>query len=81
LRRNAQDWYYLGLCESNCGRVDAALAALDKSRSIDPTSPGTYVALAAIHRARKEFDAERQVKEAGARVSRWILEQSPTSPP
>jgi len=80
LRRNARDWYFLGLCENNCGRIDAALAALDQSRSIDPTSTGTYVALAAIHHARKDFAAEEQVKDAGLRVGRWALEQDHNPP-
>jgi predicted CXXCH cytochrome family protein len=71
LRINARDWYYLGLCENNCGRVEEAIRALQKSLELDPASVGTYEALAAIHHARLELDAERRLRESITRLNLW----------
>jgi tetratricopeptide (TPR) repeat protein len=75
LGRNARDWFYLGLCENNCGRERAAIRALEKSLEIDPSSSGTYEALAAIRHVRGEFDAEQRLRDALARLNRWESER------
>jgi predicted CXXCH cytochrome family protein len=71
LRRDAGDWHQLGLCENNCGRVPAALRALEKACEIDPASIGSYEARAAIHQVRKETAAERQLREVIERLQVW----------
>jgi predicted CXXCH cytochrome family protein len=72
LRRNARDWYYLGISDSNCGNAEAAIEALEKSREIDRSNEGTYEALAAIHHARKDFGAEKRLRDDIARLKRWV---------
>jgi tetratricopeptide (TPR) repeat protein len=83
LRRDARDWHYLGMCENNCGSVEAGIRALEKACEIDPASVGSYEALALIHQARKEFDAERQLRDEIARLKQWASgrAKSPTEPP
>jgi tetratricopeptide (TPR) repeat protein len=71
LRRSARDWYYLGLCESNCGHAEAAIRALRKSLELDPASVGTSEALAAIHHTRHEFDAEQRLRATITRLNLW----------
>ena len=62
LRRDPSDWHLLGLVENNCGNIEAAIRALETSSGLDPAAPGPYEALAAIHHARREFDAEDRVR-------------------
>jgi Flp pilus assembly protein TadD len=73
LRRDASDWHYLGLCENNCGSVDASVRALQRSREIDPASPGPCEALAVIQHVRKEFGAEKELRDEIARLGRWNM--------
>jgi Tfp pilus assembly protein PilF len=54
--------YHLGLCQNNCGDVDAAIRSLESSCAIDPTNVGSFEALALIHLARKEFDNEARLR-------------------
>ena len=68
LRCNAQDWFHLGVCENECGRTDAAIHALEKARELAPDQSEIYLALAAIHHSRKEFDAEKRLKTDVARL-------------
>jgi predicted CXXCH cytochrome family protein len=56
-RRNAGDWFYLGLCAQNAGRTDQAFAALERSLEIHPAQAGSHAALAAMYDVRG--DAER----------------------
>lgn len=76
LRCNGQDWYYLGICEDKCGRSEAALQALEKARELEPAVVGIYEALAGIRHARKEFDAERRLREDIARLQRRVTSGS-----
>jgi predicted CXXCH cytochrome family protein len=80
LRRDAGDWHHLGLCENNCGNVAAAIRALEKAREIDPSSVGSCEALAMIHQARKEFDAERRLRDEIARLKRWASARAARQP-
>ena len=68
LRRDPNDWRYLGLAENDCGDAPAAIRALETSCRLDPASPGPYEALAAIHHARREFDAEDRVRARLAQI-------------
>jgi hypothetical protein len=77
LRRNARDWYYLGISESNVGNPEAAIEALEKSREIDRSNEGTYEALAAIHHVRKEFAAEKRLRDDIDRLRRWAQGDAP----
>jgi tetratricopeptide (TPR) repeat protein len=77
LRRNARDWFYLGICESNCGSPDAAIEALEKSREIDPTNKGTYEALASFHHEHEDFTAEKRVRDDIDRLQRWAERPAP----
>ena len=62
--------YFLGLCEEKCGNLEAALVALESSREIEPADIFTYEALAMIRHARREFDAERRLREIIERLRR-----------
>jgi predicted CXXCH cytochrome family protein len=62
LRRDANDFYQRGLCENNCGDVEAAIRSLELSCRIDPANRGTFEALALIHRARQDVEAEARLK-------------------
>ncbi len=77
IRRNARDWYYLGICESNSGNPDAAIEALEKSREIDPTNEGTYEALASFHHEREDFAAEKRVRDDIDRLHRRAQRDAP----
>ncbi len=48
------DMFYLGLCESNVGNVQAAIAALKRSLEINPLQVGPHHALEAIYTANKQ---------------------------
>lgn len=71
LRRDASDWHHLGLCENNCGSVEAGVRALERAREIDPASIGSYEALAPIHQVRKELSAKQRLRDEIARLKRW----------
>jgi tetratricopeptide (TPR) repeat protein len=47
-RYNAQDWYFLGLCEQNCDLTPQAIQDLQHSMRIDPSQLGAMDALTAI---------------------------------
>lgn len=72
IRRSAVDWYYLGLSENNCGNAEAAIAALQRSRELDPSSTGTCEALVMLHHVRNEKQAERQLNDEIARLARRV---------
>lgn len=48
LRRVSGDFFLLGLCESNAGNVDAAIAAFEQALRIDPTLVPAHEHLARI---------------------------------
>ena len=51
-RRDAKDWFYLGLAEQNCDRTEQAIAALHKSLEVSPWQAAAPSALAALYRLR-----------------------------
>jgi len=64
-RRNARDWFYLGLCEQNCHNTPQALTALQRSLAIDPAQQGAHAAIAAIYDSQGRRDeAERHKRFA-----------------
>jgi predicted CXXCH cytochrome family protein len=58
LRRNAQDWFYLGMCEYEMHHVDAAIAALKMARTIDPDADEPRRGLARIYSELKKIEVE-----------------------
>jgi tetratricopeptide (TPR) repeat protein len=71
LRRNGQDWFYLGACEYELHHVDAAIKALDMSRLVDPDAVEPCTLLARIFREIKDTSAERRIQ----RESQWLKRQ------
>ncbi len=63
--RDAQDTYFLGLCENNTGNVEAGIVALKRSLEIDPSQEAAHFALQAIYQAlRKQAESEYHGREA-----------------
>lgn len=55
LHLDETDAFYLGLCESNVGNVQTAIAALQRSLEINPLQVGPHHALETIYRANNQF--------------------------
>ena len=67
--RDARDFFYLGLCQNNLGKVKEAIQSLEKSLAIDPTQVSAHMALRAIYDAKKqrqksEYHQQAQIKNA-----------------
>lgn len=69
IRRTARDWFFLGLCEQNCGRTEAALEALQHSLEIDPGQSGTHGALATLYHVQGNRERERYHREQMATMA------------
>lgn len=67
--RDSRDLFYLGLSQNNLGKVQQAIATLNKSLEIDPTQLSAHMALRAIYEAtgqpaKAAIHAEAQLKNA-----------------
>lgn len=67
-RRTAKHWFYLGLCEQNCGRTAQALQALHQSLTIDPRQAGAHSALAVLYGSIGRPEEAEQHRERAARL-------------
>ena len=76
LQRDAGDMYHLGLCESNVGNIQAAVAALQKSLDIDPTQVGPHAALQAVYEANKQPDKAAFHAESQKRMTEMFQKLS-----
>ncbi|MGE5193125.1 MAG: cytochrome c3 family protein [Deltaproteobacteria bacterium] len=72
LRRSAEDWYYLGLCESYCSNADAAIRALETSYRLDPEHVETCEMLASIYRTKRNMAAERRMRDEIQQLKRRV---------
>lgn len=64
-RRDAQDVYFLGLCENNAGNAEKSIEALKRSLEIDPSQDAAHRALQAIYGAiGKNQEAEYHARRA-----------------
>ena len=70
MRRNGQDWFYLGACEFELHHVEAAIKALNVSRMIDPDAVEPCTLLANIYREKKDLPAEKRMREESERLDR-----------
>lgn len=66
-RRNARDWFYLGLCQQNCHNTPQALTALKRSLDIDPAQQGAHAAIAAIYESQGRLAEAKRHKRLAAR--------------
>lgn len=60
---HARGWLAYGRALSRLERHEEAEAALERSLSLDPTSPDAHYALASVHRATGDFDAQEKALE------------------
>ena len=77
-RRNARDWFYLGLCEQNCNNTQQAISALEHSLTIDPAQQGAHEAIAAIYQSLGRNTEAKRHKQQAARL---VEQQSTKSQP
>ncbi|MEO1993981.1 MAG: hypothetical protein ABGZ17_01755 [Planctomycetaceae bacterium] len=76
-RRNARDWFYLGLCEQNCNNTQQALRALNRSLAIDPVQQGAHEAIAAIYQSLGRQTEANTHKKFAARIANDQQNSSP----
>jgi tetratricopeptide (TPR) repeat protein len=69
LRRNGQDWFYLGACEYELHHVEAALQALNMARVVDPDAAEPCTLLATIYREKKDLPSEKRLREEADRLA------------
>jgi len=74
LRRNGEDWYYLGKCAFELRDVEGAVRALETSRNIDPDALEPCELLARVYRARKLPELEKRVLDDADRLRRRARE-------
>ncbi len=77
LRRQGQDWFYLGLSEEHCGNPAAAILALEMARRLEPSEPAIYEALARIRKSQGDFAAEKRIRDEISKLRRRLPKASP----
>lgn len=77
-RYDASYWFYLGICEQNCGDTEAATRALEKSLEIDPIQTGAHDVLAILHQTQGKRASEAAHRKASAVIQKF-LRQLPSS--
>ncbi|MGE5194898.1 MAG: tetratricopeptide repeat protein, partial [Deltaproteobacteria bacterium] len=70
LRRNGEDWYYLGECAYELRDAEGAIRALETSRRIDPDALPPCTLLARIYRSRNARQDEKRVLDDIERLTR-----------
>jgi tetratricopeptide (TPR) repeat protein len=74
LRYDARYWFFLGLCEQNCGHTGAAIHALEKSLEIDPVQTGAHQILAALHQRLGNQESESAHRRTLSSIERFLAE-------
>jgi tetratricopeptide (TPR) repeat protein len=78
-RPDASYWFYLGVCEQNCGDTPAAVRALQKSLEIDPVQTGAHDVLIALHQTERDWAAEAAHRQASAVVRAFLRQLAPSA--
>jgi tetratricopeptide (TPR) repeat protein len=73
LRRDADDWYFLGECYLEQGKIDRALPTLQQSLAIRPDRYATHVGLAEVYRRRGRADRAKEHQDK----ARWLKANRP----
>jgi Tfp pilus assembly protein PilF len=71
-RYDSRYWFYLGLCEQNCGDTDAAIRALVKSLEVDPVQTGAHDVLAILYQNRGDHSSEMAHRQASGSMQRYL---------
>jgi tetratricopeptide (TPR) repeat protein len=70
LRRNPDDWYFLGKYEHELGHDAAAIRALTTALRLELSSVAARELLAQIYHSRQDFDAEQRLRDEIEKLSR-----------
>ena len=71
-RPDASYWFYLGVCEQNCGDTRAAVRALEKSLEADPVQTGAHDALVILHQMQRDWAAEAAHRKSSAVIQAFL---------